>query len=189
MNKWMKSATPYEKDSKIQRQFEDDLVLLCVNDYVPLSLCDSSTFRKLIHGLDGRIRHVSRTCLTRVLIPNKAAKITESVGKRIDMYSGVCLAFDLWMTRHTEEFFSLHGHSMVSSTVNALQTFAPDCVHLGMPCSKTGTDGKSLSEAVMEYLQKWKVQSKVVGYVSDGGSNLKTCEDALDLVCNNTHVF
>ena len=75
------------------------------------------------------------------------------------------------------KFFSLTGY------------YGSQHVHLGMPWSANGTDGASLAIPVGECIQIFNLQNKVVSYTSDGGSNLKTCKEALDLKVNNSAVF
>jgi hypothetical protein len=90
-------------------------------------------------------------------------------------------SYDLWMTRRAEEIFSLDGHYITGA--------AKTHTHLGMPCSKGGTDGQSLSVAVKSCIDKFHLRKKVISYTSDGGGNLKTCKDYLNEMVRNDAIF
>ena len=60
--------------------------------------------------------------------------------------------------------------------------------HIGMP-STTATDGGSLYSAVMEVVDNFGLEGKIVGITSDGGGNLWVCREALELKYTNDSVF
>ncbi len=86
------------------------------------------------------------------------------------------------MTRKTEEIFSLNLHWVSNDWV-------AQRVHLGMPYSTAGTDGRTLATAIRGCLNEFAVTTRVVGYVSDGGANLRTCKTVLDESVSNTAIF
>ena len=47
-------------------------------------------------------------------------------------------------------------------------------VYLGIPYSKVGTDGINISISVLKLMDDFTIQDKVIAYMSNGGSNLKT---------------
>ena len=93
----------------------------------------------------------------------------------------VSIQYDLWMTRKTEEIFSLNGTVMKDWNLKV--------IHLGMPWCVEGTDGQQLSSSVRDCLKVFNIQDKIVSYTSDGGSNLKACKNALDMSVTNSMVF
>ena len=93
-------------------------------------------FPELVHFLDPRNLPASRTRLTRKLLPALYDGRKNDVSKELQNATCVALQFDLWMTKKTEEIFSLNanvGHKNI---------------HLGMPYSSGCTDGGALSLAV-----------------------------------------
>ena len=60
--------------------------------------------------------------------------------------------------------------------------------HIGMP-STTATDGVSLSFSVMEVVENFGLEAKIVGTTSDGGGNLQVCREALVSKYTNDSVF
>ena len=181
MTKWIHSKKKYEMNSKEQLSFEEDIIALSAQAYTPLSLVENESFRTLILNRDPRLHMVSRTRLSRTLIPSKAADTATNVLELLNRVPAVAISFDLWMTRKSEEIFSLDGHFIIG----AIKSHA----HLGMPWSKGGTDGQSLSIAVKSCVDKFGLQNKVLCYTSDGGGNLKTCKDNLDKVVTNGAIF
>ena len=182
---WTLQHQRYSKKDRKQLLFEDNLVMLCVKDYLPLSLCESEQFRKTIKDIDARLNPVSRSKLSRTLLPKKKDKVAESVTKRVKSFRCVTLAFDLWMSRAYTEIFSLNAHGILKKE----STFNPTHVHLGMPYSKNGTDGTNLSKVIARQVIDNGVNNMVVAYTSDGGSNLKTCQDNLDTLVSNADIF
>jgi len=156
-------------------------VFLRASSYTPLSLVEEPSFRKIIADIDPRLNPISRSRLSRTLIPKIYQEIETDVKAQVDAIAASCLSYDLWMTRKNEEIFSLVSHHT---------TMDVKChLHLGMPWSKSGTDGQSLSVAVESCINKYSLEKKVIGYCSDGGGNLKTCKEELDKTVNNSDVF
>ena len=67
------------------------------------------------------------------------------------------------MSRKTEEMFSLTAHYCTG--------WERKNTHIGMP-STTATDGVSLYLSVMEMVDNFGLEEKIVGITSDGGYNL-----------------
>ena len=169
MTKWIHSKTKYEMNSKEQLLFEEEIIALSAQAYTPISLVENESFRALILNRDPRLHMVSRTCLSRTLIPSKASDIVTNVLELLNRVSALAISFDLWMTQKSEEIFSLDGHFVIG----AIKSHS----RLGMPWSKGGTDGQSLSIAVKSCVDKFGLQNKVLCYTLEGGGNLKTCKD------------
>jgi len=107
-------------------------------------------------------------------------KEKNDVSKELQNATCVALQFDLWMTKKTEEIFSLNanvGHKNI---------------HLGMPYSNGCADGEALSLAVKSCLEDFAISKKVVSFTQDGGSNLLTCkcalEDSVDFYRSNQYL-
>ena len=136
MNRFLFQGKLYGRDSKKQISYERHICQLTAESLTRLSLCEMPAFRELIHILDPRILPVSRTRLTRKLLPALYDERKNDVSKELQNATCVALQFDLWMTKKTEEIFSLNanvGHKNI---------------HLGMPYSSGCTDGGALSLAV-----------------------------------------
>ena len=177
MNRFLLQGKPYGRGSKKQISFEQHLCHLTAQSLTTLSLCELSAFRELVHFLDPRISPVSRTRLTRKLNSEMYKERKEEVINELQKSKCVALQFDLWMTKKSEEFFSLNancGHRNI---------------HLGMPYSSGCTDGSALSVAVKNCLEDFVLSKKVISFTQDGGSNLLTCKRALDDTVNNAQIF
>ena len=60
--------------------------------------------------------------------------------------------------------------------------------HIGMP-STTDTDGVSLSLSVMNMVENFGLEEKIVGITSDGGGNIRVCREALESNYTNESVI
>ena len=60
--------------------------------------------------------------------------------------------------------------------------------HIGMLSTAT-TDGVSLPLSVIEVVENFGLEAKIVGITSDGGGNLRVCREALESKYNNDSVF
>ena len=87
----------------------------------------------------------------------------KSVIKRLAEVQDVVLSYDLWMSHKTEEIFSLTAH--YSTGRERKKT------HIGMP-STTDNDGVSLYLYVMEVVENFVLEAKIVGITIYGGGNI-----------------
>ena len=104
----------------------------------------------------------------------------KSVIERLAKVKAVVISYDLWMSRKTEEIFSLTAHYCTGQERKN--------THIGMP-STTATDGVSLSLSVMEVVENFGLEAKIVGITSDGGGNLRVCREALESKYTNDSLF
>jgi hypothetical protein len=77
--------------------------------YTPLSLVEDWSSRKLDNDLDPQITPISRTRLSKTLIPKKKKEVVDLVKKLLEESICVSLSFDLWMTRINLCFFELRS--------------------------------------------------------------------------------
>ena len=75
-----------------------------------LSLVDHDFFRNLKQDLEPRLHPVGKSKLLRSLIPTENQLVEKSVIKRLVEVKAVVIRYDLWMSRKTEECFSLTAH-------------------------------------------------------------------------------
>ena len=73
--------------------------------------------------------------------------------ERLEKVKDVVISYDLWMSSNKEELFSLTAHySTVTDRKNN---------HIGIP-SITATDGVSLYSSVMEVVENFGLEAKIV---------------------------
>ena len=104
----------------------------------------------------------------------------KSVIERLSEVKAVVISYDLWMICNTEEIFSLTAHYFT--------VWERKSTHIEMP-STTGTGGVSLSFSVMEVVENFGLESKIVVINSDGGGNHWVCREALESKYTNDSVF
>ena len=75
-----------------------------------LSLVGHDCFRKLTQDIDPRLCPVGRSKLSRSLIHTKNKLVEKSVINRLAEVKYVVISYNLWMSRKTEEIFSLTAH-------------------------------------------------------------------------------
>ena len=168
---------PYRKKSIKQISYERGLCVLTAQPLTPLSLCEMPAYREHVRLLDPRIIPVSLKRLTQQLLPDLFAEQKHNVIEELQQVTSVALNFDIWTIKKTEEIFLLSANCCKKN------------VHLGMPFSNGGKDGKSFSTAVKDCLDQFHVTRKVVSFTQDDGGNLSRCERALDENVDNSEVF
>ena len=55
--------------------------------------------------------------------------------------------------------------------------------------STKGTDAKNLYESIIDIINKFNLEEKIVGFNCDGGANLKKCSDIICYELGHTAVF
>ena len=115
----------------------------------------------MTQDLDPHLHPVGQSKLSRSLIPTEKQLTEKSVIERLAKLKAVVMSYDLWMIRST---------------------------HIGMP-STTATDGVSLYLSVMEAVDNFGLEAKIVGITSDGGGNLRFFREALESKYTNDPVF
>ena len=163
-----------------QKEFEVNIVALMAHTFTSLFLVDHDCFRNLTQDLDPRLRPVGRSKLSRSLIPTKKKLAEKSVIERLAEVKAVVISYDLWMSRKTEEIFSLMAHYCIGQERKN--------THIGIP-STTNTDGVSLSLSVMDVVENFGLEAKIVGITSDGSGNLWVFREALESNYTNESVF
>ena len=118
--------------------------------------------------------------MSRSLIPTKKQLVEKSVIERLTEVNAVVISYDLWMSRKTEKMLSLTAHYCTGRERKN--------TNIGMP-SATATDGVSLYLSVMEAVENFGLEAKIVGITSDGGGNLRVCRGALESKYTNDYVF
>ena len=148
--------------------------------FTPLLLVDHDCFRKLTQDLDPLLRPVGQSKLSRSLIPTKNKLVEKSVIESLEEVKAVVISYDLWMSRKTEEIFSLTAYYCIGQERKN--------THIGMP-STTATDGVSLYLSVMEVVENFGLEANIVGITSDGGGNIRVCREALESNYTNESFF
>ena len=133
----------------------------------------------MAQDLDPRLCPVGRSKLSQSLIPTKKKLVEESVIERLAEIKAVVISYNLWISRKTEEIFSLTAHYCIGQERKS--------THIGMP-STTATDGVSLSLSVMEVVGNFGPEENIVG-ITSGGGNLRVCSEALESKYTNDSVF
>ena len=157
---------PYGDINPKQREFEGNVVPLMAHVFTSLLMVDHDCFRILTQDLDPQLHPIEHSKISRSLIPTENQSAERSVIERLAKVKAILISYDLWMSRNTEEIFSLTSHyCTIPERKNT---------HIGMP-STTTTDGVSLYLYVMEVVDEFSLESNIVGITNDGGINLRVC--------------
>jgi hypothetical protein len=172
ITEFFSSARPYKKCDTMQIRFIEDLVLLIAKGSVALSIVENPWLRRLVLRCDARVVFPTRNQLSKEHIPQLLATTMERyVYPIINNCDTVTVTFDLWMSRA--------GYDTFAAVVNFVdKSWVPQHVTMGLFDAPT-TSGIALAEIVKPLLEQFKLQTKVIAYVKDEGSNLKTLERAL----------
>ena len=110
MSDYLVPCHPYGDKHPKQREFEVNTFALMAHAFTSLSLVDNDCFRKLTQDLDRRLRPVGRSKLSRNLIPTKNQLVEKSFIGILEKVKAVVISYGLWMSRKTEDIFSLKAH-------------------------------------------------------------------------------
>ena len=171
---------PYGDNHTKQKEFEGNYFALMAHAFMSLPLVDHDYSRKLTQDLDPWLHPIGRSKLSQSLIPTEKQSVERSVIERLAKVKSVVISYDLWMSRKTEEIFSLTAHSCTDPERKNTK--------IGMPCT-TSTDGVSLSLSTMEVVEKLSLEKKIEGITSGGGGNIPVCREALESKYTNDSVF
>ena len=145
MSDYLVPFHPYGDKHTKQREFEVNIFALMEHAFTLLLLVDHDCFCKLTQDLDPHLRPVKRSKLSRSLIPTKKKLVEKSVINRLEEVKAVVISYDLWMSRRTEEIFSLTTHCCTGQDRKKI---------IGMP-STTATDVVSLSLSIIEVVENF----------------------------------
>ena len=180
MSDYLVLCHPYGDKHQKQRDFELNIVALMAHEFKSLSFVDHDCFHKLTQDLDPCLCPVGRSKLSRSLIPTKNQLVEKSVIERLEEVNAVVISYNFWMSRKTEEILSLIAHYCTGR--------GRENTHIGIP-STNSTDGVSLSLSVIEVVENFGLEAKILGITSDGGGNLRVCRESLDSKYTNNSVF
>jgi hypothetical protein len=84
MKKWLISNDKYASNSKEQLEFEEDVIALTALACTPLSLVEHEAFVNLILKRDPGLNMISRTRLSRNVIPKKNRRDSQKCARYVD---------------------------------------------------------------------------------------------------------
>eukprot|EP01135_Chromosphaera_perkinsii_P000968 Nk52_evm66s153 gene=Nk52_evmTU66s153 len=161
-----------EKSTAVkQSDFNEDVVLFFCKAKAPLSQYENAWFRRMLLRQNHELQFVSRRLFTEKHIPRKADLVRKALQEHVDESLCGSLSFDLWMSRSTEEVFSLCYH-FVDNKWEMQHKFL--CL---FKCEDT--DDSSIADQLCPVLETFHIKEKIIGVVKDEGSNLKTMMSAL----------
>ena len=134
----------------------------------------------MVTHLDPSIQPIARSKLTRTTIPHKCKKTETDVSSLIDGVRCVVISYDLWMSKMTQDIFSMMAHYTCEHV--------RENAHIGIPITSS-TYGESLAVLVGNVINQFNLVSKLFGMTSDGGTNLAICKAILESNFDNTGVF
>lgn len=171
------TGSSYSRDDQEQKDFLEDLVLLCAKGLMPLSVAENLWFRRLAMRLDPKIVFPSRRSFCEDVIPRMVDRcMQEYVYPFLRTCVSCTLTFDLWMSRGTQDTFVL--------VVNFLnETWEPKHITVGI-FEADDTSGAALARQLDQILTRFGLRHKVICTVKDEGSNLATMTRALKNIIN-----
>jgi hypothetical protein len=172
ITKFFSSARPYKRCEAPQIRFIEDLALLVAKGCIALSMVENPWLRRLVLCCDARVVFPTRSQLVNEHIPNLLATTMERyVYPLINNCEIVTVTFDLWLSRA--------GYDTFAAVVNFVdKPWIPQHVTMGL-FDAPKTSGVALAEIVKPLLRKCKLENKVIAYMKDESSNLRSLEKAL----------
>ena len=143
-------------------------------------MVEGGEFHRVVTHLDMFIPFITRSKFTSTLIPHKFNNEETDVSSLIDGVRCVVISYDLWMSKTTQDIFSM----MAYYTCDHVREHA----NIGMPIT-TSTNGEIIEVTVGNIINQFNLGSKIFGITSDGGTNLATCKAILESTLDNTVLF
>ena len=135
-------------------------------EFTFLLLVDHECLRKLTQDIDPRLCSVGRSKLLQSLIPTETQLVERSMIGSLKKVNAVVIIYNLCISCKTEEILSLTAHYCTGPDRNN--------THTGM-LSTTDAGGVYLSKSIMDVVENFGLEKKIVGVNSDGGGNLRVC--------------
>ncbi|CAI6342938.1 unnamed protein product [Macrosiphum euphorbiae] len=159
-------------DQQVQ-YFTTAIVKMIAEDLQPVSIVENTGFRNLVQLLDSRYKIPNRRTLTRSIIPNLYEETRTKVHSLLAQSKYVSITTDIWTSINTDSFITITAHFVQGDRLNTV-----------VLCTKkllNNHTGENLAEVLLTEFNKWDIQSKIAGIVTDGGSNIKAAVRLMNL--------
>ncbi|CAI6353507.1 unnamed protein product [Macrosiphum euphorbiae] len=125
--------------------------------------------------LDSRYTIPSRRALGRTIIPNMYTNVRNKVQTLLNDTSYIAITTDIWTSINTDSFKTMTAHFFPKgqSKLKTVVMYTKNLEH-----SHTGAH---LAQIMTSELNSWGILDKVVGIVTDGGSNIKSAVRLMDI--------
>ena len=155
-------------DAKHPRQIlvTDALVDFVAEDLIPLSVVDSTRFKKFVSILEPQYQMPSCKYLSGVLLQKKYDTVKREVLDRIQKSKSINITVDLWSNRQMKSFLGMTGHYISDQ-------WTLESIMLG--CNRI--TGRHTSDNIAlwyeELVSEFVVRQKIKHVVTDSASNIK----------------
>ena len=141
--------------------------MMMAHSYAHMFLVEGGAFRRMVTPLNLSIQNITRSKLTRTIIPHKFNKAETDSYSFLDGVIFVVVSYNLWISKNTQDIFPMTEHY---TRYNVREHD-----HIRMPIT-TSTDGEIIAVTVGNAINQFILVSELVGITSDGGTNLATCK-------------
>jgi len=173
INNWIESQTPYDKNSKKQKKFNEAVQGLFTQDLLPFSVVKGEGFKKLIKSIpNGNRLHIYNRSTYSKWISEKYTEVLTKVKDIIlqqkkDLKS-CCFTTDMWTSRSNHTYICLTVHFIDLEW--KLHRWTPFIRHF--PLSHTGANIEAKLEDFMSELDLHTDEMKLFCTI-DGGANIR----------------
>ncbi|XP_011408936.1 PREDICTED: zinc finger BED domain-containing protein 1-like, partial [Amphimedon queenslandica] len=159
-------AKKYDPKNITQISGNDALIEFIAGDLIPLSVVDSTNFKKFIEILDPKYQVPSQKHLSNVLLKKKYSVVKNKVIEKVSKATTINLAIDLWSNRQMKSYLGITGHFISKQ-------WELESVMLG--CNRV--IGRHTSDNILswyeEVVAEFLLSTKVRHIVTDSGSNIR----------------
>ena len=131
-----------------QMEHEDHLVMMLSHSYTPMLMVEGRALCSMSPHLDTQNLPITRSKLTNSLIHHKLNRAETYVSSLLDVVCCVVISYYLWMSKTTQEIFSMIAHY----TCYHVREHA----YIGMPIT-TSTDGEILAIPVGNVINQFNL--------------------------------
>ncbi len=151
-------------DGGKQKQITDAVVNFIASDLQPLSVVESSAFRKILEMAEPRYLMPSRKYLSATLIPTHFSESFSRVVKLLHCASRVCLTLDIWTNRQAPSYLGVTAHFIIDFNLSSVM----------LACRRFW--GSHTGEAILlhfaEIEQLFSISGKIDNIITDNAANM-----------------
>ena len=166
LNHLVRPPTRYSDRHPKQLAAHGALVDFIANDLMPLSLVESTTFRKFVGILDPQYHLPSRKYLSEVMLEKKFTNLKTEVQNKLKKAPSLNLTADLWSSRQMRSFLGVTGQYISEDW--QLESFVLGCNRV---IGRHTADNVALWYE--ELVADFQVAQKVRHIITDSAANMK----------------
>ena len=155
---------PYPIDHPVAQRITHFIAEMMALDCQPFSIVEDQVFVRLLNHLQPRYQLPSRKYFSSTMIPQLYDSCKKTLQKVMEAQSFIALTSDIWSSRGHDSVISFTAHFITDKFIRG---------HCLLQASKFNErhTGDNIATMYSDCVCEWKIESKIVCALRDGGSN------------------